>query len=50
LEDEIARNGWLTAPFSRQLVFETPVEKRYDAALASLHITRASLSSDVGHA
>jgi putative transcriptional regulator len=50
LEDEIARNGWLTAPFSRQLVFETPVEQRYDAALASLHITRASLSSDVGHA
>lgn len=50
LEDEIARNGWLTAPFSRELVFETPVEQRYEAALASLHITRASLSSDVGHA
>jgi putative transcriptional regulator len=50
LEDEIGRNGWLTAPFSRQLVFETPVEDRYEAALASLHITRASLSPDAGHA
>ena len=50
LEDEIARNGWLTAPFSRELVFETPVEERYEAALASLHITRATLSPDAGHA
>lgn len=50
LEQEIGRNGWLTAPFSRQLVFETPVEDRYEAALASLHITRASLSPDAGHA
>ena len=50
LEDEIARNGWLTAPFSHKLLFDTPVEQRYEAALASLHITRASLSSEVGHA
>lgn len=50
LEDEIARNGWLTVPFSRELLFETPVEQRYEAALASLHITRASLSPDAGHA
>lgn len=50
LEDEIVGNGWLTAPFSEQLVFETPVEDRYEAALASLRITRASLSPDAGHA
>lgn len=50
LEDEIARNGWLTAPFSRALIFDTPVKDRYDAALASLHITRATLSPDAGHA
>jgi Putative transcriptional regulator len=50
LEGEIGNNGWLTAPFSRELLFETPVEDRYDAALASLHITRASLSPDAGHA
>jgi putative transcriptional regulator len=50
LEGEIADNGWLTAPFSRELLFDTPVDERYEAALASLHITRASLSPDAGHA
>jgi putative transcriptional regulator len=49
LEDEIGANGWLTVPFSRELLFEVPVQDRYDAALASLHITRASLSTDAGH-
>lgn len=50
LEDEISSNGWLTVPYEHELVFETPVEQRYDAALARLHITRASLSSEAGHA
>lgn len=50
LEGEIAENGWLTAPFSRHLLFDTPVEQRYEAALESLHITRATLSPDAGHA
>lgn len=50
LEGEITENGWLTVPFSRELVFETPVADRYEAALASMNITRASLSPDAGHA
>lgn len=50
LEGEITDNGWLTAPFDSTLLFDTPVEERYEAALASLHITRASLSPDAGHA
>jgi len=50
LEGELAGNGWLTVPFSRALLFETPVEQRYEAALASLNITRATLSPDAGHA
>lgn len=50
LEGEIGDNGWLTAPFSPELLFETPVEDRYDKALASLGITRATLSPDAGHA
>ncbi|KKB08782.1 YqgE/AlgH family protein [Devosia chinhatensis] len=49
LEDEIGANGWLTVPFSRELLFDTPVEKRYEKALASLNITRATLSSEAGH-
>lgn len=50
LEGEIKRNGWLTVPFSRGLLFETPIRQRYDAALRSLGITRASLSAVAGNA
>ena len=50
LEDEIQGNGWLTVPFARELIFGTPVEKRYEVALARLGITRASLSGAAGHA
>jgi putative transcriptional regulator len=50
LEDEIKSNGWLTVPFSRELLFETPIEDRYDAALGHLGITRASLSGTAGNA
>jgi putative transcriptional regulator len=49
LEQEIQGNGWLTVPFSRELLFGLPVETRYDAALARLGITRATLSSTAGH-
>ncbi|MEQ1769660.1 MAG: YqgE/AlgH family protein [Devosia sp.] len=49
LENEIALNGWLTVPFSRELLFGTPFDRRYDAALGQLGITRASLSGFAGH-
>ena len=49
LETEIQGNGWLTVPFSRELLFGMPVEHRYDAALARLGITRATLSASAGH-
>lgn len=48
LEEEIAANGWLTAPFSSKILFDVRVDDRYDQALASLHITRASLSTEAG--
>lgn len=50
LEDEIKHNGWLTVPYSRTLLFETPIEARYEAALSTLGITRASLSATAGTA
>jgi putative transcriptional regulator len=50
LEDEIQGNGWLTVPFSRELIFGTPVENRYNVALEQLGITRASLSGEAGRA
>ncbi len=50
LEDEIKVNGWLTVPYSRDLLFDVPIEQRYDAALGHLGITRASLSGFAGSA
>ncbi len=50
LEGEIKGNGWLTVPYSRELLFSMPLQARYDAALASLGITRASLSTVSGRA
>ena len=50
LESELALNGWLTVPFSRNLLFGTALSDRYDIALAQLGITRASLSGAAGHA
>ena len=49
LEQELQGNGWLTVPFSRELLFGRPIEARYDAALARLGITRATLSATAGH-
>jgi putative transcriptional regulator len=50
LEGEIKANGWLTVPFSRDLLFDAPIEKRYDSALGQLGITRATLSATAGNA
>ena len=35
LEDEISRNGWLTVEATPQIIFDTPVEQRYDRALSA---------------
>ncbi|MBU1174657.1 MAG: YqgE/AlgH family protein [Alphaproteobacteria bacterium] len=50
LEHELRGNGWLTAPHSRDILFEVPVERRYEAALASIGVNRAALSGDIGNA
>lgn len=50
LENELSLNGWLTVPFSRELLFGTPLNDRYDIALSQLGITRATLSGAAGHA
>lgn len=50
LDSEMLQNGWLTTPFSQDLLFDVPYDERYDTALETLHITRASFSQDAGHA
>ncbi|OGA85117.1 MAG: hypothetical protein A2711_08535 [Burkholderiales bacterium RIFCSPHIGHO2_01_FULL_63_240] len=50
LEDEIARNGWLTVKAQPEVIFDTPVEQRYDKALSLLGVDRNFLMGEAGHA
>lgn len=50
LEDEISRNGWLTVQARPDVIFETPVEQRYDKALSLLGVDRGFLMGEAGHA
>jgi len=50
LEDELGRNGWLTVDADPAVIFDTPVDKRYDRALSLLGIDPRMLSQEAGHA
>ena len=50
LEEEIGRNGWLNVDAAREIIFDTPVELRYERALGLLDIDPRMLSMDAGHA
>jgi putative transcriptional regulator len=50
LEDELSRNGWLNVGADPGVIFDTPVELRYERALSLLGIDRGMLSQQAGHA
>ena len=50
LEDELGRNGWLTVDAVPDIIFDTPIEQRYDRALALLGFDPRMLSQEAGHA
>jgi putative transcriptional regulator len=50
LEDEIGRNGWLTVDADPAVIFETPIEQRYQRALSLLGFDPRMLSQEAGHA
>ena len=50
LEDEIARNGWLTVAARQDIIFDSPIEARFAAALKLLGIDPMMLSGEAGHA
>ncbi|MEY4765681.1 MAG: hypothetical protein RI907_2354, partial [Pseudomonadota bacterium] len=50
LEDELSRNGWLTVDAEPAVIFDTPVEQRYDKALSLLGVDLKFLMSEAGHA
>jgi len=50
LESEIAENSWLTVQADPLVMFDTPIEQRYDRALSLLGLQSWMLSPDAGHA
>jgi putative transcriptional regulator len=50
LESELGENSWLTVPASTEVVFDTPLEQRYDKALDLLGLKPWMLSPEAGHA
>jgi putative transcriptional regulator len=50
LEDEMQRNSWINVPAAPEVIFDTPIEQRYDKALAILGIDARMLSQETGHA
>ena len=50
LEQEIGRNGWLTVAADPDVIFDLPIEERYDAAIKLLGFDPMMLASEAGHA
>lgn len=50
LEDEIRSNTWLNVPFDGALLYTTPFEQRWQAAVRLLGIDFGRLSHQAGHA
>jgi putative transcriptional regulator len=50
LESELAENSWLTVGADLGVIFDTPVEQRYEKALSLLGLQAWMLSPGAGHA
>ena len=50
LEKEIKENAWLNGPSDPEVIFHTPIEKRWAKATALLGIDLNHLSHQAGHA
>lgn len=50
LEDELGRNGWLTVDADPKVIFDTPVNERYERAVSLLGFDPRMLSQEAGHA
>lgn len=50
LEQELAENVWLTVPYEANIVFDTPVSKRWVSAAENLGVDLHLISNQTGHA
>ena len=50
LEQELAENSWLTVPYEADIVFNVPIEKRWQSAASKIGIDVNLISNQAGHA
>jgi len=50
LEAELVDNSWLTVEADARLIFDTPIDQRYEQALQLLGLQPWMLTTDAGHA
>lgn len=50
LEYEMSQNAWLSCPATEEILFNTPLDKRWQAAALLLGVDLQLLSSQAGHA
>ena len=50
LEAEIRQNAWLTSDIEERILFDTPADERWEAAMKKLGIDPALLMGSAGHA
>ena len=50
LEREMAENSWLSTPANAEILFQTPITKRWTAAAKAVGVDLSTISSETGHA
>jgi putative transcriptional regulator len=50
LESEIMANAWLTCPLEENILFQTPLDQRWEKAARSMGIDLSLLTDVIGHA
>ena len=50
LEKEISANAWLTVPYDADIIFDTPIEQRWQRAATKIGVDLHLISNQAGHA
>lgn len=50
LEQEIFANAWLTVPYDAEIIFDTPIKKRWQSAATKIGVDLNLISNETGHA
>ena len=50
LEQELSENSWLTVPYEADIIFNVPIEKRWQSAANKIGIDVNLISNQAGHA